>query len=224
VDQDESITPAAVSPDSLPAALARHGIELAPEAVEQLDRYCRLLWEWNERLNLTRHTDYERFVARDVIDAMQLERLLDAGHRVLDVGTGGGLPGLVIAAVRPDVEMVLCESIAKKAKAVAEIVRELGVPVPVVHGRAETLLESQAFDSLVVRAVAPLAKLLTWFRPHWDAIGQILVVKGPAWIDERAAARERRLLSGLTLRKVATYNIPGTDAESVVLRITRPES
>src|SRR5689334_10945166 len=97
--------------DTLTAALARHSIELEADQIESLDRYCRALWEWNEKLNLTRHTDYEKFVARDVVDSMALEQFLDAGERVLDVGTGGGVPGVVLAIVRPDLEVTLSESV-----------------------------------------------------------------------------------------------------------------
>lgn len=205
--------------DSLAAALARHEIELPTDQVERLDEYCKLLWEWNAKLNLTRHTDYEKFVARDMVDSLQLERLVESGDRVLDVGTGGGVPGVVLAIVRPDIDVTLSESMAKKATAVSAIVDAMKLPVEVFHGRAETLLVQGRYDSLVIRAVAPLAKLLTWFNPHWDSIGQLLVVKGPAWVEERAAARERRLLHGLELRKVAEYETPATGATSVVLRI-----
>lgn len=209
--------------DTLAAALARHEIELDEDQVDALDRYCRALWSWNQKLNLTRHTTYDKFVARDVVDSMQLERFLDAGDRVLDVGTGGGVPGAILAIVRPDLDVTLCDSVAKKAAAVAAIVEESAGRTPVVHGRAEQLLKNERFDSLVVRAVAPLAKLLTWFEPHWDAIGQLLVVKGPAWTEERAAARERRLFRGLQLRKVADYETPGTGATNVILRIAAGE-
>jgi 16S rRNA (guanine527-N7)-methyltransferase len=209
--------------DTLASALERHGISLDDEQVADLDRYCRVLWSWNEKLNLTRHTTYEKLVARDVLDTVQLERLVDAGERVLDVGSGGGVPGAILAIVRPDLDMTLCDSVAKKAAALAAIVEESGGRTPVVHARAEELLKNERFDSLVVRAVAPLHKLLTWFEPHWDSIGQLLVIKGPAWIAERAAARERQLLRGLELRKVAEYETPGTGAISVILRIAPGE-
>src|SRR5262245_57497404 len=82
-------------PDTLAAALARHGIDLSADRVALLDRYCRLLWDWNEKLNLTRHTDYEKFVARDLADSLVIAGHLEQGERVLDVGTGGGVPGVV---------------------------------------------------------------------------------------------------------------------------------
>ncbi len=180
-----------VSDDSLAAALERHGVELEVGQRDNLQRYCEALWDWNTKLNLTRHTDYEKFVARDVIDCVQLERLLDAGERVIDVGSGGGAPGAVLAILRPDLEVSLTESMAKKAKALEAIVRAAAIEATVHHARAETLLEAGEYDTVVARAVAPLSKLLTWFAPHWDSFQRLLVFKGPAWVEERRLARGR---------------------------------
>lgn len=216
--------PNASPPDTLAAALARHAIELPPGQVEMLDRYARLLWEWNEKLNLTRHTDYEKFVARDLVDSLTLARFLEKGERVLDVGTGGGVPGVVLAVVRDDLRVELCESVGKKARAVGDIVAALGLPAPVHHGRAEKLLDTRRYDTLVVRAVARLPKLLTWFAPHWDRFGRLLIVKGPGWVEERGEARHLGLMHGLALRKLAAYPLPGTDSESVLLQVSREEA
>jgi 16S rRNA (guanine527-N7)-methyltransferase len=206
--------------DTLPAALARHGIALPDDQVAALDRFCRRLWDWNERLNLTRHTDYEKFVRRDVIDAVHLERILDSGEHVLDVGTGGGLPGALLAILRPDLEVTLSDSVAKKARAVEAIVSEAGIRARVRHAAAQDLLKNgEEFDTLVVRAVAPMAKLLTWFNPHWDSFRRLVLVKGPSWVEERADARERRLIKGLRLSKLDSYPLPGTESESAILEI-----
>jgi 16S rRNA (guanine527-N7)-methyltransferase len=109
-------------PTVLAELLAGVGIEISPQQIEQLDHYRRLLWSWNERMNLTRHTTLEKFVNRDVVDSYQLGKLLDRGERVLDVGTGGGVPGIVVAILRPDVSVSLCESTQKKAGAVQAII------------------------------------------------------------------------------------------------------
>ncbi len=199
--------------------LAGQGIGVTPEQVEQLDHYRRLLWSWNERINLTRHTTLEKFVCRDVVDSVQLAALLERGERVLDVGTGGGVPGVVLAILRPDLKVSLCESTAKKAKAVDAMVGELGLNVPVYACRAEEVLQVATFDALVARALAPLGKILFWLQPHWDAFDRLLVIKGPAWVEERSAAREQGRLQGLELRKAATYQTPQTNAESVILKI-----
>jgi len=209
------------SADTLPAALTRHGIELPAAQVELLDRYCGLLWQWNAKINLTRHTDYEKFVARDLVDSLALAEFLQPGEKILDVGSGGGVPGVVLAIVRDDLDVWLCESVRKKARAVADIVGKLRLPVPVVCGRAEDVLVDQRFDTLVLRAVARLGKLLTWFGPHWSAFDRMLLVKGPGWVEQRGQARHHGLLRGLELRKLTSYPLPGTGSQSVLLQIRR---
>ncbi len=207
--------------DNLAAALARHRIEIPAEQIVRLDEYCRLLWDWNSKLNLTRHTDYEKFVARDLTDSLAFAKYLDQGESVLDVGTGGGVPGVVLAIVRDDLNIALCESIGKKVNAVGDIVKKLGLTAPVLHGRAEGLLAGHRYRTLAIRAVARLKKLLEWFRPHWSEFDRMLVLKGPGWVDERGEARHFGLLGGLSLRKLHSYPLPGTESESVLLEISR---
>ena len=98
---------------------------------------------------------------------------------------------------------------------------ELGLPMAVYATRAEDVLEVSTFDTLVARALAPLSKVLTFLSPHWDAFDELLLIKGPAWVQERADARHQGLMHGLELRRAATYRTPQTDAESVILKIER---
>jgi 16S rRNA (guanine527-N7)-methyltransferase len=205
--------------DSLAAAVARHRIELPGAQVDLLERYCGLLWEWNRKINLTRHTDYEKFVARDLVDSLAIAEFLHPGEKILDVGTGGGVPGVVLAIVRPELGVSLCESVGKKARAVADIVSRLGLDLPVFAERAEDVLRRRCFETLVIRAVARLSRLLTWFQPHWGAFQRMLVLKGPSWVEERGEARHYGLLKPLALRKLASYSVPGTDSQSVLLQI-----
>lgn len=205
--------------DSLLAALARYRVELPEEQVELIDRYARLLWDWNTRLNLTRHTSYEKFVSRDVIDSVELARLLETGERVLDVGSGGGVPGILLAILRPDVEMALCESIGKKARVLEQIVRELNLPVAVHAARVQDRLVDQIFDTLTVRAVGPLWKVLSWLAPYWTQFNRLLLIKGPKWVEERAEVRSRGLLRGLAMSRRVSYALHGTNSESVILEI-----
>lgn len=204
---------------------ARLGLAVPAASLPGLAAYAERLWAWNERLNLTRHTDVERYVSRDVADAVAIADRLATGERVLDVGTGGGVPGVLLAILRPDLRVELSESVGKRARAVAEIVAEIGLTVPMHACAAQGVVQSRAagparFDTLVVRAVAPLSKLLGWFEPLADAFGRLLVVKGPRWEDERDAARLQGLTRRVVVRRVAAWPIRGSDNESVLLEVT----
>ncbi len=205
----------------LAAVIAHHGIQLPEDQIAQLQQYCTLLWDWNAKINLTRHTDYEKFVSRDLLDSLRLAEFLQPGETVLDVGTGGGVPGVILRVVRPDLAVTLSESVGKKARVVAEIVDRLGLQAAVFQGRGEDAVAGQHYTSLVIRAVARLTKLLQWFQPHWSRFDRMLVLKGPSWIDERGEARHRGQFHGLALRKLSSYPVPGGDAEGVVLEIRK---
>ncbi|HMO84915.1 MAG TPA: 16S rRNA (guanine(527)-N(7))-methyltransferase RsmG [Lacipirellulaceae bacterium] len=207
----------------LTAALASVGIALGAEQVALLDQYRSALWRWNEQLNLTRHTTIEKFVGRDVVDSWQLAKLIPPGRKVLDVGSGGGVPGLVMAIIRPDLRIAVCESTQKKARVLQAIIDELRLPVEAFGCRAEELLALRTFDVLVARAVAPLAKILTWLQPHWGAFDELLLVKGRSWAEERDDARRRGLMKGVVLAAAAEYEMAGVEppAHSVVLRVSR---
>jgi len=216
--------PVETKPDhaNLAVALAAHRIELEPAQVELLDRYRAALWRWNEQLNLTRHTTFDKFVGRDVRDSLEFAKQLPQGRRVLDLGSGGGVPGVIIAICRPDLRVTLCESVGKKAKVLQSMIDELSLPTEVFGVRVEELLELRTFDVIIARAVAPMWKILFWLGPHWQAFDELLLIKGHSWVDERGEARHRGLLKKIDLRKIADYPMPGTPpGESVILRLVR---
>jgi 16S rRNA (guanine527-N7)-methyltransferase len=209
---------------AIAAEAARLGLEVPAASLPGLAAYAERLWAWNERLNLTRHTDVGRFVSRDIGDSAALLDHLAHGERVLDVGTGGGVPGVILAILRPDLRVELSDSVAKKARAVAEIVREAGLSLPVHAAAAQELVATRPtgasrFDTLVARAVAPLSKLLGWFEPRAEAFGRLLVIKGPRWDEELAEARVKRLGKKVSIRRISSWPLVGTDNESVLLEI-----
>ncbi len=210
---------------SLTATIAtecdRLGLAVGPDALPQLAAYAERLWAWNDKLNLTRHTDAATFVARDVADVVAVAPHLAAGERVLDVGTGGGVPGIVLAILRPDLHLELCDSVGKKARAVRAISEEIGLPLPVheAAGQAVVAKRPGVFDTLVIRAVAPLVKLLGWFEPVCHTYGRLLVIKGPRWEEEKGEARHHGFVKKVRIRRLAAWPLPGSDNESVLLEI-----
>jgi len=214
---------------SLADSLDKHRISLPKVQVRKLDEYCRLLWDWNERINLTRHTDYEKFVARDVADSLALAGFLRTGERILDVGTGGGVPGIILAILRPDLRVELCDSTGKKALAVSEMVNELRLDIPVHHAKAEALLSEKGkrFTTLTVRAVSRMVVLLRNFAPCWSSFDRMLLVKGPKWTEERGESRHYNLMTKIALRCVKTYSTQTAESEmveSVILQLCLKEN
>lgn len=129
---------------------------------------------------------------RHVPECLALARMLPGGSTdLVDIGTGGGFPGLVIAAARPELSVVLVESTGKKAAFLREAAQAMGVPVEVHNARAETLtgILRARFDLVTARAVAPLDRLLGWTVPFLRPDGRLYAMKGERWAAELDAAR-----------------------------------
>ena len=207
--------------DTLSMALETFDVKVDSRAVPELERYCELLWDWNSKLNLTRHTDFDAFVTRDLIDTQHLIDQIPKGARVLDVGSGGGVPGIPAAILRPDLRISLADSVAKKAASLQSIVQTMNLKVAVQPDRAENVLKRKRFDVVTARAVAPAEKMLRWFEQRWDSIGELLLIKGRRWPDEEAAAAEAGLLDQLRVEIIDSWSTCGRDGNSVLVSISR---
>ena len=207
------------SVDTFQAALEQHHLQIDPDQVIALHRYTQLLWKWNDRINLTRHTDFETFVTRDMIDTLQLARHLPLQSRLLDVGAGGGVPGIPLAILRPDLNVSLAESVSKKAKVLETIVRKLKVDVRVFGKRAEDVLKKKQFDVLTIRAVASMRKLLFWLQRSQNSFDHMLMIKGPRWVQEQAEAEDEGLMVNVSCEVIDDYPTPGRDNNSVILKV-----
>lgn len=200
-------------------AVALHQLSVTDEQAARL-AYCHLLWDWNSRLNLTRHTDWDLFVTRDLLDTIALSAHVPKDSTVMDVGSGGGVPGIVLAILRPDLKVALCESIGKRRLPCKQLSRHaLADCGP--RGRAETILKKHRFQVLTVRAVGSISKLLTCFSPVWKSVGQMLLIKGPRWTEEVEEAESEGLLNRLKLQSITEWPTPGRDGQSVLLQIVK---
>ncbi len=193
-------------------SLARDaGGTLTAEQAAALERYLDLLLAANARMNLTRIVDREQARVQHVGDALTLLPHLPPGqHRLADVGSGGGVPGIPLAIARPDASVTLIESIGKKAAFLEETAAALGLEnIAVRRGRAEEW-RGEAFDVVACRALAPMEKVLGWCRPLVAPGGRLLAMKGPRLGGELAAAEK------LIRRQGAHVAVHGVEEEGLV--------
>ena len=209
----------------LAAGAAELGLRLPPAGVERLLAFLAELRRWNRAYNLVADAPPLAWVRAHLLDSLTVAdplRVLaaEAGHpgragrpfRVLDVGTGAGLPGVPLAVALPELRFVLLDGNGKKARFCRHAVTALELPnVEVVEERAERYAPPVPFDAAVVRAVGSLARVRALVRPRCR--GPILAMKG------RYPAREIEALGGVPF-EAARLRIPGLDAERhlVVLR------
>ena len=138
-------------------------------AADQLNQLAPIYNEWNAAINVISRKDMEAFDERHVLHSLAIFRAMRfaPGSKVMDVGTGGGFPGIPLAIACPDVEFVLCDGVGKKIKVVQAVVDALGLKnVRAVHGRAEESKEK--FDFIVSRAVTRMNKFVPWVQNRME--------------------------------------------------------
>lgn len=144
--------------------------DFSPAQMQQLQALEGLYSEWNEKINVISRKDIDALYEKHVLHSLALAAIcpFDKGARVVDIGTGGGFPGIPLAIFFPEVEFVLADSIGKKIKVVQEVANGIGLKnVTAIHTRVEDI-KDRRFDYAVSRAVAPLNDLWRWVNAKLD--------------------------------------------------------
>ena len=166
------------------------GADVPRETIERLEVYAELLRRWNPKINLVSPSTLVDLWTRHMTDSLQLSGLAKAEGHWMDLGSGGGFPGLVIAIANADrtaSTITLVESDQRKATFLRTVIRETGISADVIARRIETVQPLSA-DVLTARALAPLDMLLSFAERHRTADGICLFPKGATWTQEVAAA------------------------------------
>ncbi|MFN8484621.1 MAG: 16S rRNA (guanine(527)-N(7))-methyltransferase RsmG [Anaerolineae bacterium] len=216
--------------DILAVEAAARGIALSPAQLAQFETYYHELIEWNSRFNLTRITDYTAVSVEHFLDSlMPLALCPDAfpdAARVVDVGSGAGLPGVALKIARPDLRLTLTDAVGKKVRFLDHLIARLALAdTAAVHARAEDMGRDRAyraaFDVAVARAVADMAVLAEYLLPLARVGGVVIAQKGSQVEAELARAGRAVQTLGGAAPRLAAYTLPGLDAPRVLVSIPK---
>lgn len=167
----------------------RQNIVINEKQCVNLAIYKDMLLEWNEKMNLTAITDEYEIIVKHFVDCLECTKVLKDEKNIIDVGTGAGFPGMVLAIYYSDKKFTLLDALNKRLIFLQEVINKLGLKnVQIVHGRAEEVARKEEYkeiyDASVSRAVANLPVLLEYTSPFVRVNGRCVVMKGDSVEDE----------------------------------------
>ncbi len=193
----------------LDAGLFRLGLTLATEARQRLLDYAALLAKWNRVYNLTAIRDPAQVLTHHLLDSLVVVPHLDGIRTIADAGSGGGLPGIVLAITRPALAVTSIETVSKKASFQQQARIELGlINFTVLNERVENVRPETGFDAVISRAFAELADFVRLTRHLVRPDGHLLAMKGV-----RPDAEIARLPDGVRVVETRSLEVPGLGAE-----------
>ena len=195
------------------------GIQLNDNKLEKLYLYKEMLVEWNEKINLTAITDDEEIIAKHIVDSLEIVKHIKQGQSIIDVGTGAGLPGVIIAIYfEGNVNITLFDALNKRILFLQQVIEKLELTnVQAVHGRAEETSKDikfrESYDVAVSRAVARLNILLELTVPFVKVGGNCIYMKADKTKEELDEAKRAIKELDLSLTSVKEYSIKMDDQE-----------
>ncbi|MCW8825308.1 MAG: 16S rRNA (guanine(527)-N(7))-methyltransferase RsmG [Gammaproteobacteria bacterium] len=205
--------------ETLADGVAQLGIDLSEAQQNRLLDYLDLLIKWNRVYNLTAISDHQSGVVRHLLDSLAVAPHID-GEQLLDVGSGGGLPGIPLAICFPEKKFTLLDSNSKKTRFLVQAKGELGLNnLNVVHSRIEEFRPKRPFDTILSRAFASLKDIITLTAHLLDEEGRVVAMKGQ--IDSAEVAE---IPQSYQIEKMVELSVPGLEQEQRHLLIIKRDS
>ena len=200
-------------------------IELTKEQIEKYYNYMNLLLEWNEKINLTAIIDPKEIILKHFVDSLTLAKYVKDDEKLIDVGTGAGFPGIPLAIVKENTDIVLLDSLNKRINFLQEVKENLKLEnITTIHGRAEEFgknkKERETYNIATSRAVAPLNILLEYLIPLVKVGGKAICMKGSN-IEEMENAKNALEILGGKIEKIEEITLPNSDIKRNIIIVKK---
>lgn len=201
-------------------------IYLKQEQIESFNNYKKLLLEWNEKINLTAITEENEITIKHFIDSITINKYINQEDKIIDVGTGAGMPGIPIKILNPKNKIVLMDSLNKRIKFLQEIIKKLKLKnIEAIHSRAEELGRNknhrEKYDVVVSRAVAPMNILVEYMMPFAKVGGKCICMKGNNFKKELEESKIAINLLGGEIEKVEESYLIDTEIKRTIIVIKK---
>ena len=172
----------------------KNNINIKEEKIKLFYDYMKYLLNWNEKINLTAIKEEKEFIVKHFVDSLSISEIVGDNKRIIDVGTGGGFPGIPLKLLNENLNVSLVDSVNKKIMVLNDIINKMKLNnIEAIHTRAEDLAKKkeyrEGFDIAVSRAVSNMNTLVEYLLPFVKIGGYVVCMKGPGYEEELNASK-----------------------------------
>lgn len=200
----------------------KNNIKVEDNEIEKLYKYMIGIIEWNDKVNVTAITEEKLFIVKHFIDSLLINHYLQGKERIIDIGTGGGFPGIPLKILNPNKKFTLIDSVNKKLNVIRDLSEKIELKnLEVIHARAEDLASKkeyrEKYDVATTRAVSNLSTILEYMLPFIKVGGIAICMKGPNYKEELDEAKKAIEILGGKFEHIETFNLEGEMERNILV-------
>lgn len=200
----------------------KNNIKVNDDKLEKLYKYMIGIIEWNDKVNVTAITEENLFIVKHFIDSLLINHYLQGKENIIDIGTGGGFPGIPLKILNHEKKFTLIDSVNKKLNVIRDLSTKIGLEnLEIIHTRAEDLANKkeyrETYDVATTRAVSNLSTILEYMLPFIKVGGIAICMKGPNYKEELEEAKKAIEILGGKFEKIETFNLENEMERNILI-------
>ncbi len=202
--------------------LVGNDIIIEKNIIKKFYDYMNGILEWNEKINVTSITDKKMFIVKHYVDSLLVNKYLQGFDKIIDIGTGGGFPGIPLKLINENKEFTLIDSVNKKLNVIRALSEKIEIKnLEIIHTRAEDLAKNikyrEMYDVAITRAVSNFSTILEYMLPFVRIGGIAICMKGPNYKEELEIAQNALEILGGKIQKIETLNFEGKLERNIII-------